>query len=108
MAKISTHILDTAAGKPAVGVKVELKYGGVTVGDAITNTDGRTDAPLLAGDAIPTGFYDLVFYIGQHFQQPGVPFLNAIVIRFGVDDPNGHYHVPLLVSPHGYTTYRGS
>lgn len=108
MARISTHVLDIANGAPAVGVKVELYFGGALVASAITNADGRTDAPLLAGDEIPAGRYELVFHVGAYFQTPGVPFLGEIPIRFGVSDPRGNYHVPLLAAPHGYSTYRGS
>jgi 5-hydroxyisourate hydrolase len=108
MAHISTHVLDIAKGKPAAGVKVELYFAGALVASAVTNADGRTDAPLLAGDAIPVGRYELVFHAGDYFQEPGIPFLDEIAIRFGVSDPHGSYHVPLLAAPHGYSTYRGS
>ncbi len=108
MARISTHILDTAKGAPAGGVVVELRLDGELVAATVTNQDGRTDKPLLSGDEISPGRYELVFRIGDYFRQPGIPFLEDIVIRFGVNDPRGHYHVPLLVSPYGYTTYRGS
>jgi 5-hydroxyisourate hydrolase len=108
MAKISTHVLDIAKGTPAAGVKVELYYNNEFVASAVTNPDGRTDAPLLAGDEIPAGSYQLVFHIGAYFQTPAIAFLDAIPIRFGVDDVHGNYHVPLLVAPHGYSTYRGS
>ncbi len=107
MARISTHILDIANGRPAAGVKVELCFGGERIATAITNADGRTDA-MLAGDEISPGRYELVFHVREYFKTPGVPFLDDIVIRFGVNDPRGHYHVPLLVAPHGYSTYRGS
>ena len=108
MAHISTHVLDIAKGKPAAGVKVELYFAGAMIASAVTNADGRTDAPLLAADAIPIGPYELVFYAGDYFQSPGIPFLDEIPIRFGVGDPHGNYHVPLLAAPHGYSTYRGS
>ena len=108
MARISTHVLDIAKGAPAAGVKVELKFDGGLITAAVTNADGRTDVPLLSGDSIPTGRYELVFHVGDYFKAPGIPFLDDIVIRFGVDDPQGHYHVPLLAAPHGYSTYRGS
>jgi 5-hydroxyisourate hydrolase len=108
MARISTHVLDIAKGKPAAGVKVELYFAGALVATAVTNADGRTDAPLLAGDEIPVGQYELVFYTGAYFQVSGIPFLAEIPIRFGVSDPHGNYHVPLLAAPHGYSTYRGS
>jgi len=108
MARISTHVLDIAKGLPAAGIRVELHFGGALVASAITNVDGRTDTPLLMGDEISAGRYDLVFHAGDYFQSPGIPFLDEIVIRFGVNDPRGHYHVPLLMAPHGYSTYRGS
>ena len=108
MARISTHVLDIAKGEPAAGVKVELRFAGALLATAVTNADGRTDAPLLAGDAIPVGRYELVFHAGAYFQAPGIHFLDEIVIRFGVSDPHGSYHVPLLAAPHGYSTYRGS
>jgi hydroxyisourate hydrolase len=108
MAKISTHVIDTAKGGPAVGVNVDLFYGGSLVMRAVTNSDGRTNVPLLVAEELPVGTYDLVFHAGEYFRLPGTPFLNEVVIRFGVGDPEGHYHVPLLVAPHGYSTYRGS
>jgi 5-hydroxyisourate hydrolase len=108
MAHISTHVLDIAKGKPAAGVKVELHFAGALIATAVTNADGRTDAPLLTGDAIPIGPYELVFHAGDYFQTPGIAFLGEIAIRFGVSDPHGSYHVPLLAAPHGYSTYRGS
>ena len=108
MAHISTHVLDISKGKPAAGVKVELYFAGALVASAVTNADGRTDAPLLASDAIPVGSYELVFHVGDYFQTAGIPFLDEIPIRFGVSDPHGNFHVPLLAAPHGYSTYRGS
>lgn len=108
MARISTHVLDIAKGLPAAGVKVELYFGGAVIATAVTNKDGRTDEPLLAGDQIPVGVYELVFHAGAYFQSPGTPFLSEIPIRFGVNDAQASYHVPLLVAPHGYSTYRGS
>jgi hydroxyisourate hydrolase len=117
MARLSTHVLDTARGIPAAGVRVELQ---AILGDqrmpicaVVTNRDGRTDAPLLAGDRIPAGTYELSFYAADYFRQAGAPlpdppFLEVVVIRFGIADPEGDYHVPLLVSPYAYTTYRGS
>jgi len=108
MAHISTHVLDIAKGKPAAGVKVELFFDGALVASAVTNADGRTDAPLLSGDSITVGSYELIFDAGDYFQVAGIPFLDKIVIRFGVSDPHGSYHVPLLAAPHGYSTYRGS
>jgi 5-hydroxyisourate hydrolase len=117
MARLSTHVLDTSRGTPAAGIEVELHL--IADGDrgpvmtAITNGDGRTDAPLLTGDRIEPGTYELRFHAGAYFRRIGVPqtdppFLDVIVIRFGVSDPEGDYHVPLLLSPYGYSTYRGS
>ena len=108
MARISTHILDIAKGMPAAGVKVELFHGGALVMSAVTNEDGRTGVPMLLGEEIPLGHYELVFHVAEYFQIPGTPFLGEIMIRFGVSDAQGNYHVPLLVAPNGYSTYRGS
>ena len=117
MGRLSTHVLDTARGKPAVGVTVRLYVcshdGRRLLQSTTTNADGRTAEPLLQGDALRPGTYELVFGAGeyQRAQQQVLdspPFLNEIVVRFGVSDPAGNYHVPLLLSPFGYTTYRGS
>ena len=116
MARISTHVLDTARGVPAAGVVIDLHACGSSrrlLKTVSTNPDGRTAEPLLAGDRIEPGVYELTFHAGDYFRGAGVelarpPFLDEIVIRFGVADPSGHYHVPLLLSPYGYTTYRGS
>ena len=110
MGKLTTHVLDTATGKPAAGVALEL-YG-IAVGARLlllrttTNADGRCDAPLLDGKALAVGCYELVFQVGAYFG--AAVFLDEVPVRFRVDDPAQHYHVPLLVSPFGYTTYRGS
>ena len=118
--KLSTHVLDTAHGRPAAGVKVELwriDMGGQTplarLTSVETNADGRTDAPLLAGEAFEAGTYELVFYVEEYFARTGAatahpPFLDVVTIRFNVADPDAGYHVPLLVSPWAYSTYRGS
>ncbi|MGH7006067.1 MAG: hydroxyisourate hydrolase [Alphaproteobacteria bacterium] len=116
--RLTTHVLDTARGRPGAGIRVELNAidaGGSTrrIASTITNTDGRTDAPLLAGEAMKPGRYELVFHIGEYFRGAGValadpPFLDAVPVRFAIADAAGHYHVPLLASPWGYTTYRGS
>ena len=117
MARISTHVLDTSRGQPARGLAVDLHFCGKllksAVTNAVTNMDGRTDEPLLSGDRLEPGVYELTFHAGDYFRRVGVeladpPFLNHVVIRFGVADPAGNYHVPLLLSPYGYTTYRGS
>ena len=117
MARLSTHVLDTSAGTPAAGVRIQLHLlqDGARrhVASAQTNRDGRTDHPLLAGDRLDIGVYELTFEAAQYFRGAGVvlpdpPFLDTIVIRFGVADAAGNYHVPLLISPYGYSTYRGS
>src|SRR5262249_8300437 len=105
---LSTHVLDTAHGRPAAGMRIRLYQHGGLIREATTNADGRTDAPLLTGDAIPTGVYDLIFCVGGDYGTQGTPFLGEVVVRFGIEDPVADYHVPLLVSPYGYTTYRGS
>ncbi len=119
--RLSTHVLDTVAGKPAQGVRVVLKEIGAsaegTLKETLTNADGRTDEPLLAGAPLRIGRYQLEFHIGAYFAAyfaaTGVPaaspaFLDVVPIRFAIAEPEGHYHVPLLVSPWSYSTYRGS
>lgn len=118
MARLSTHVLDLAAGKPAAGVDLELFKLGAGGGRAFlkattTNADGRTDEPLLTGESLETGVYELIFHAGAYLKAqghalPDPPFLDEVTIRFGIADPKGHYHVPLLLSPFGYSTYRGS
>ena len=112
MAQISTHVLDTANGRPAAGMRVQLYAGEPRrlVKTVTTNADGRTDEPLLAGSALAAGVYELVFGVAEYFGLPGgaVPFLGEVVVRFGVADAAANHHVPLLVSPYGYSTYRGS
>jgi 5-hydroxyisourate hydrolase len=117
MARLSTHVLDTARGAPAAGVTIELHAIGEEdrrhIRTATTKREGRTDEPLLSGDRIETGSYELTFHAGDYFRGAGIPltdppFLDLVVIRFGIADAAGHYHVPLLLSPYGYTTYRGS
>jgi 5-hydroxyisourate hydrolase len=111
-AKISTHVLDTSLGQPAAGVRVDLTFAGHIVASAVTNADGRTDAPLLSGDDVKPGVYRLDFYVGPYFMAVENPdanrFLEVIPIIFIVDDASRSYHVPLLVSPWSYSTYRGS
>lgn len=117
VAHLSTHVLDTSRGTPASGVTVEVHrvVGGERreVTSSVTNADGRTTAPLMSGDAIEPGVYELTFHVAEYFRAAGVslpspPFLDAVVVRVGIADPGGRYHVPLLVSPFGYSTYRGS
>ena len=117
MARLSTHVLDTANGVPADGVRLTLHRlhpdGDVLVTERTTNRDGRTDAPLLSGDALAVGRYRLTFHAGDYFRRRGVdmpepPFVDVVELQFGIADPAGHYHVPLLVSPWSYATYRGS
>jgi len=112
MARLSTHVLDTANGKPAAGMAVRLfAIQGATreiVKSAVTNRDGRTDKPFLEGATIPTGVYEFEFDVAAHFRVEPPSFLGTVVVRFGINDASGNYHVPLLVSPYGYTTYRGS
>jgi 5-hydroxyisourate hydrolase len=117
MGRLSTHVLDTALGKPAAGVRIMLyRVSGMShkkIAEVVTNSDGRTDAPLLTGDALLAGTYELVFCAGEYLRNSGqakgdVLFLDEIPIRFGVPDASQHYHVPLLISPFSYSTYRGS
>jgi 2-oxo-4-hydroxy-4-carboxy-5-ureidoimidazoline decarboxylase len=116
--RLSTHVLDTHSGKPAAGIAVELielsNLGASrVVTRAVTNADGRTDQPLIGGRPVPIGRYELMFSVGSYFAQRQVPmsdppFLDQIPLRFSVSDPEGHLHVPLLVTPWSYATYRGS
>jgi 2-oxo-4-hydroxy-4-carboxy-5-ureidoimidazoline decarboxylase len=116
--RLSTHVLDTHSGKPAAGIAVELVElsdlgASRVVTRTVTNGDGRTDAPLIGGRPVPIGRYELMFSVGEYFSARGVPmsdppFLDKIPLRFSVSDPEGHLHVPLLVTPWSYATYRGS
>ena len=117
LGKLSTHVLDTAHGQPARGMKIELwSLAGdkpTLLKTAETNADGRTDAPLVLPGKLNAGVYELVFYVGEYFQRAGVklakpPFLDRVPVRFTVADADTSYHVPLLVSPWAYSTYRGS
>ena len=117
MARLSTHVLDTFRGQAAAGMRLELyrfeRGERVRCCTVHTNADGRTDAPLLSGDLIATGEYEIAFAAGDYFRALGVvlphpPFFGEIVVRFGIADAAGNYHVPLLVSPYGYSTYRGT
>ena len=117
MGRLTTHVLDTSAGRPGAGIAVTLNRlepgGPVRLTETVTNSDGRCDAPLLEGDAFAAGTYELAFAAGAYFRARGVTladpaFLDAVIIRFGIAAPDEHYHVPLLISPYGYSTYRGS
>lgn len=102
--RLTTHVLDTARGVPAAGVAVVLRRDGREVARATTNAEGRTDAPLL--EPLEAGAYELTFDVGAYFAGEG--FLDEVPVRFRIDDPDAHHHVPLLVSPWAYSTYRGS
>ncbi len=117
MGRISTHVLDTSRGVPAVGVAVDLDR--VAEGERkrvtsmITNADGRTNEPLLQGEGMRAGTYELTFHAGDYLRKAGValsdpPFLDEVIVRFAIADVDANYHVPLLLSPYGYSTYRGS
>ena len=116
--RLSTHVLDTHGGTPAAGVAIELfelSAGGARalIASAVTNRDGRTDAPLMAGQPLPIGRYELRFHVAAYFARLGTPqgdppFLDVVPVEFAVAEPEGHYHVPLLVTPWSYATYRGS
>jgi 5-hydroxyisourate hydrolase len=118
--RLTTHVLDTARGRPAAGMRVELfrldpaSDERSLLKETRTNPEGRTDAPLLAEDELSGGLYELLFEVGAYFAgQPEAgsahpPFLGRVPVRFGVADPSAHYHVPLLASPWSYSTYRGS
>ena len=113
MAKLSTHVLDLTTGKPAAGLRIELWSQAsppVLLKNVVTNADGRTDGPLLAGDEMKAGSYELVFLVKDYFGARGVEctFLDRVPIRFHLADAQGSYHVPLLVTPWAYSTYRGS
>jgi 5-hydroxyisourate hydrolase len=117
MGKLSTHVLDTVRGKPAQGVRIDLYRVGADhrelLRQTVTNHDGRCDEPLLQGDALQKGVYELVFHAGDYFAGLGVPadeprFVDQIALRFGVAHPDQNYHVPLLVTPWTWSTYRGS
>lgn len=118
MGQLTTHVLDLTSGRPAAGMKVELirfanDHGAMVVASEATNADGRIDGALLEGAQMARGYYELRFYAGDYLQATGAPvseppFLDIIPIRFAIADEKAHYHVPLLLSPHGYSTYRGS
>ena len=116
MTKLTTHVLDVYTGKPGRGIKVELysiKSGKrEKLNSVILNSDGRADKPLIEGSNFKEGQYEIIFFVGQYFKKitetPDIPFLDDVVIRFGISNSKEHYHVPLLVSPWSYSTYRGS
>lgn len=118
MGALTTHVLDTARGRPGAGIAITLyavdaDQGRSRVARFVTNRDGRTDAPLLDGGDFRAGVWELEFAVGEYFADSGEstgdpPFLDRVVIRFGIAEPTQHYHVPLLVSPWSYSTYRGS
>jgi 5-hydroxyisourate hydrolase len=118
MGRLSTHVLDTAQGKPARGIAVTLDRIGPDgsrhrLVETRTNADGRTDVPLLTGAAFAPGQYELTFAVAAYFRAEGLPladppFLDSVPLRFAIAEADGHYHVPLLVSPWSFSTYRGS
>jgi 5-hydroxyisourate hydrolase len=117
MGRLTTHVLDTAHGTPGSGIEVRLYRAGTggfeIVTRALTNADGRCDAPLLEGAAMIAGRYRLAFGAGAYFRRIGTrlaepPFVDEVTLDFGIADTDAHYHVPLLVSPWSYSTYRGS
>ncbi len=113
--RLTTHVLDTMAGKPARGMRIDLLFvhGDHThhIADSYTNADGRVDRPLLEGDQFQHGVFEIHFHVGQYYERLGIalenPFLEIVPVRFSVTE-DAHYHVPLLVSPFAYSTYRGS
>ncbi len=115
MTKLTTHCLDTFSGKPAQGVKVDVYFISdkkTKLNSVILNNNGRSDKPLIEGTNFKEGQYELVFFVGDYFKKitdlPKTPFLDEVVIRFGIFNTKEHYHIPLLVSPWSYSTYRGS
>ena len=118
LAGVTTHVLDVTSGWPAEGVRVELYELAdgserKLIANVATNADGRTNKPLMSADGARAGRFELVFHAGDYFRRQGAemadpPFLDVIAIQFGIADPQAHYHVPLIVSPWSYSTYRGS
>ena len=115
MTKLTTHCLDTFSGKPAKGIKVDIYFISnkrEKLNSILLNDNGRSEKPLVEGINFKEGNYELVFFVGDYFRKmtdlPKIPFLNEVVIRFGISSSKEHYHVPLLVSPWSYSTYRGS
>ena len=114
---LTTHVLDTALGRPAAGIKIALyRVSGNShrkIAESVTNADGRTDSPILPQESFKAGTYELIFFAGDYLRETGqvsgeILFLDQVPIRFGMSDEEAHYHVPLLLSPYGYSTYRGS
>ena len=116
MSKLTSHVLDIYSGKPGAGIKVDVYYISDNKRDKLNtvllNKDGRADKSLVEGSNFKEGKYELVFFVGDYFKKmtdlPKIPFLNEVIIRFGISNSKEHYHVPLLVSPWSYSTYRGS
>jgi 5-hydroxyisourate hydrolase len=114
--KLSTHVLDLSVGRPAAGLRIELHRvapAPALLKKVVTNLDGRTEAPLLGPDEMASGTYQLEFHVGEYFASKGTapakaPFLDVVPVRFGISDSSASYHVPLLVTPWAYNTYRGS
>ncbi|MFC0272660.1 hydroxyisourate hydrolase [Metabacillus herbersteinensis] len=116
--RLTTHALDLSKGLPAKELKIELWHLGSEnnrnlVKTVYTNHDGRVETPLLEGEDLKIGEYELLFYVGDYFQTKNLeilekPFLDLVPIRFGINDNKAHYHIPLLMAPGGYSTYRGS
>jgi hydroxyisourate hydrolase len=109
---LTTHVLDVAQGRPARGVRIELWRDEVRIAAVVTNDDGRTDAPLVAPGSLEVGVYELRFSVGAYFASDAItadpPFLDVVPVRFGIADARADHHVPLLVTPWSYSTYRGS
>ena len=116
MTKLTTHVLDVYSGKPGRGIKVDLYHIQNSEREKLTsvilNNDGRTDKPLIEGSNFKEGQYELVFFVGDYFKKitevPKISFLDDVIVKFGISNAKEHYHVPLLVSPWSYSTYRGS
>ena len=116
MTKLTTHVLDIYSGKPGAGIKVDLYFiknnERKKIASTKLNDDGRASKPLVEGESFKEGKYELVFFVGDYFKNiaeaPKIPFLDDVVIKFGISNAKEHYHIPLLVSPWSYSTYRGS
>ena len=116
MTKLTTHVLDVYSGKPGGGINVEVysikNNKKEKLNSLILNKDGRSDKPLIEGSTFQEGQYEIIFFVGEYFKKitktSNIPFLDDVVIRFGISNSKEHYHVPLLVSPWSYSTYRGS